>query len=358
MEPQQQEFIKISMDEFKKLYPNMSNDDLKFYFNDKSLLNFESDFIGIRKYNQLKQKQSDFNNYNFINPNHPQKTLSEKELNQIKKYEENHNVHSEVDYAKAKADRDNYFNKNIELTEGLLPDKKNIYKNFLISYKYLNGSDFILNEESIKNIEPIIKYFAFDASFFDSENSINRVGNKILEPSFKKGLLLIGNVGNGKTSVMNAIQYMIDFYFEKAKTEIWDTYGDWSRIKFNFKTCESLVSEYEFLKSGQEKEIFFSKYSKGNLFLDDIKREKDASNFGITNVIKSILEKRYNNQKNYSEDKINKVRTFGSMNFHESYPNDIDFAIQECGVRYGSHVYDRVFEMFNIIEFKGKSFRK
>ena len=151
---------------------------------------------------------------------------------------------------------------------------------------------------------------------------------------------------------------MINYYCEYSLKEKWDTSGDWNRLKFRFKTTESLATEYEFLKTGQEKEMFFSKYSNGNLFLDDMKREKDASNFGITNVVKSILEKRYNNQKKYSDEKFNKTKSFGSMNFHEDYPNNIDFAIQECGVRYGGHIYDRMFEMFNIIEFKGKSFRK
>ena len=357
----QQEYLELNKEQFKEKYPNMSNEDIDFYFPEKKILDFNIDFIGIRRYDVLKKKQQDYNNYNISNPDLPQKHLTDLELKQIENFElrkqqnKSTSFNNEVEHWEKVYSNSN---KKNDYIDGLLPDKAAIYKNFLIAYKFLNGFDFEKTEESLKNIEPIIKYFACDTTFFDADNSIKTVGNKVLSPSFKKGLLLIGNVGNGKTSVMKAIQFMVDFYFEKSISEKWNTSGDWNRLRFKFKTCENLVTEYEFLKSGQEKEIFFSKYSKGNLLLDDLKREKDASNFGITNVVKAILEKRYNNQKQYSEDKTKYIRTFGTMNFHENYPNNIDFAIQECGVRYGSHVYDRFFEMFNIIEFKGTSFRK
>jgi len=339
---------------------DLSPDDIAFYSLPK-ILTKVTDSIGVRKYNILKQKQIDCNNFNIINPDQPSRRLSESEQNQILEYESR--VHQNQDeILKNKIEHwENVYSdkkKSVEFKEGILPNKKNIYKIFLASYKFLNGTEFSLTEESIKNIEPIIKYFSYDKTFFDCDNSIKVVGNKKLIPSFNKGLLIIGNVGNGKTSVMKALQFMIDFYFDKAMSEAWDTSGDWNRLRFKFRTTEALVTEYEFLKSGQEKEIFFSKYSKGNLFLDDLKREKEASNFGKTNVVKSILEKRYNIQKKYSDEKVNAVRTFGTMNFHDDYPNNIDFAIQEAGLRYGAHIYDRMFEMFNVIEFKGKSFRK
>ena len=287
--------------------------------------------------------------------------LSELEISQIKKYESKFNLEDkEKNFENEITYWDSVFEtstKKVEYVDGLVPNKKTLYKNFLIAYKFLNGFDFVLNDETIRNIEPIIKYFSFEPSFFDCENSIKQVGRKFLEPSFEKGLLLIGNVGNGKSSVMKAMEFMIDYYFEKSLSEKWNTAGDWNNLRFKFKTTESLVTEYEFLSSGQEKEMFFNKYSKGGLFLDDLKREKDASNFGITNVIKSILEKRYNNQKFYTKLKGRKPKTFGTMNFHEKHENDISKSIEECGIRYGSHIYDRIFEMFNIIEFKGKSFR-
>lgn len=354
------QIVELTKEQFREKYPNLSDDDFDFYFPNKKILDFNNEFIGLRKYESLIQKQKEFNNDNFANPDQPKKSLTDLELKQIENFESRNkknpnSLKNEIEHWNKIYSNSN---KEPDFIDGLLPDKKTLYKNFLIAYKFLNGFDFEITEESIKNIEPIIKYFAHDSTFFDADNSIKVVGNKQLTPSFKKGLLLIGNVGNGKTSVMKAIQFMIDYYFEKSISEKWNTSGDWNRLRFKFKTCESLVTEYEFLKSGQEKEMFFNKYSKGNLLLDDLKREKDASNFGITNVVKAILEKIYNNQKQYSDHKTKQFKTFGTMNFHENYPNNIDFAIQECGVRYGAHVYDRFFEIFNVVEFKGKSFRK
>ena len=157
---------------------------------------------------------------------------------------------------------------------------------------------------------------------------------------------------------MKAMEFLIDFYFKKSLEEKWNTSGDWFRIKFKFATMENLVSEFEYLKTQEEKDIFFQNYSRSSYLFDDLKREKNASNYGITNVGASLLEKRYNNLKNYNSDNKKRVVTHGTMNFYEKQPNDVDFAIQECGVRYGSHVYDRIFEMFNIVEIKGKSQRR
>ena len=279
----------------------------------------------------LKEKEKQYKNINFSKTS-DKLYLSELEISQIKKYESKFNLEDkEKNFENEITYWDSVFEtstKKVEYVDGLVPNKKTLYKNFLIAYKFLNGFDFVLNDETIRNIEPIIKYFSFEPSFLECENSIKQVGRKFLEPSFEKGLLLIGNVGNGKSSVMKAMEFMIDYYFEKSLSEKWNTAGDWNNLRFKFKTTESLVTEYEFLSSIVYPYLIFD------------------------------LKKRYNNQKFYTKLKGRKPKTFGTMNFHEKHENDISKSIEECGIRYGSHIYDRIFEMFNIIEFKGKSFRK
>lgn len=361
-EVQQQEYLEITKEEFMIKFPTLSQETVDFYFNQEKILDFGSDFIGVNKYDNLKKKQIVFEQHNYLYPDAPKKELTERELHLISVYESKHtvNLDNNSDYLKEYTRKLHKVpnKKNYALKEGILPNKENLYKLFLKAYKFLNNTDYQITNESLKNLEPIIKYFALDKTFFDAENSIKIVGSRELEPSFDKGLLIIGDVGNGKTSVIKAMHFLIDFHFKLAIKEHWDTAGDWLRLVFKFKTTESLVTEYEFISNSQEKEMFFNKYANGNLFLDDLKREKDASNFGITNVVKSVLEKRYNNQKHYSSDKQKTIKTFGTMNFHDKHPENIDFAIQECGIRYGSHIYDRVFDMFNIVVFKGKSMRK
>lgn len=360
-EVKEQEFVNMTKEEFKEKYPNLSKEDVDFYFPTKKVLDFKVDFVSVRKYEYLIEKRKEYNNYNFQNPTKEQKHLSEIELLQINSFQSK-NQQSESEKFE---NRIAYWNKVLSnekseqvYIDGILPDKKTIYKCFLISYKFLNGVDFIINEETLMNIEPIIKYFSFDKTYFDCDNVIKKVGNKDLTPSFEKGLLLVGNFGNGKTSVMKAMSFMIDYYLNLSKSENWNTSGDWNRIKFKFKTTEELVTEFEYLETQELKDNFFKTNSKHNIFLDDLKKEKNASNYGITNVVGSILEKRYNNLKNYTNSNFKKNRTHGTLNYHKDYPNDVGFAIQECGVRYGNHIYDRIFEMFNIIEFKGKSFRR
>lgn len=354
----EREFMLTTRKEFAKQYPNLSKEDLDFYFEQKED-EVSNGIVGHNKYRNLIEKRSRFNNYNFANPDKEQKKLTEEEENQISKFEETHQIQNKDASKKVGEYFDSLqnFKKEIVFNSGVEPNKKVIWKNFLIAYQFLNQREFEQTEESLKNIEPIIKYFSHDKSFFECENLVKEIDGKKLEPSFKKGLLLVGNVGNGKTSAIKAIEYLVKFYFEKSINDLWDTSGDWNRIRFSFKTTESLVSEFEYLNSQELKDQFFSIYSKGNVFFDDLKKEKKASNYGITNVIAEILQKRYNNFKNYTGNN-KKFVTHASINYHKDYPNDIDLALQECGVIYGEHIYDRIFEMFNIIEFKGASKRK
>jgi DNA replication protein DnaC len=177
---------------------------------------------------------------------------------------------------------------------------------------------------------------------------VSQINGKELDNSFEKGLLIIGDYGNGKTTIMQCFEILFKKNFEIAMTENWDTLKDWQNLRFKSSKSHDIVTEFETLMNIESKDNFYKKYSQFRYYFDDVKKEKTASNYGKTEIIKELIEKRY--------DK--KAKTFITCNYKEGCSNDLQEALVEFGDRYGGHFYDRLFEMFNIIEFKGKSFRK
>lgn len=237
---------------------------------------------------------------------------------------------------------------NIEYIDGFEPDKANIWRMFNIHFHQVNGKPFVQTPDSLKNIEPIIKYFSKDNTFFECSNLVKLIDGSQLFPSFGKGILVIGDYGNGKTSIFKSLSQGFTKTTEQAKKEYWKTSRFWNNLRFNSHNSNDVVTEYESIERPEFKEDFYKKYSGFRLYFDDFKNEKTASNFGKTEIFREILEKRY--------DK--KSRTFITMNYEPGYPNSLNAALDAIAKRYGEHVYDRIFEMFNIIEFSGKSFRK
>lgn len=238
--------------------------------------------------------------------------------------------------------------KKPDFIDGIPVNKKNVWSVFKHYYKIISGKEFIINEHSVRNIEPLIKYFIRDSSFFECQNLITNISGSDLEPSFKKGLLIIGGYGNGKTTMMKALSKAFLQTTETAKVEFWKTGHDWNDMRFTCHNANDIVTEYESLKDPEHKDFFYRKYTKFRLYFDDVKNEKTASNFGKTEIMREIIEKRYNLEK----------KTFITCNYNQNYPNELNPALDEFGIRYGGHIYDRLFEMFNIIEFKGTTFRK
>lgn len=213
----------------------------------------------------------------------------------------------------------------IEITKALL------WNYFKAYYFQINKKNFIETPDSIQNIAVIINYFAFNDDFYKSGLLVRKYNN----PSFNKGLLIIGNYGNGKTSIMKTLSFM----FEDLRM---------MSIRFRHVSSNQLVSDWECCATPADKQQFFMKYMSPRLCIDDVKKEKKASNFGVTEAVKEILEKRYDKG----------LKTFITCNYRESdNTGDLDDALMEFN-RYGDHIYDRLFEMFNIVQFKGKSFRK
>ena len=209
----------------------------------------------------------------------------------------------------------------IELTKEIL------WKMFTKAYRLKEGVEYSKEPFSLENLKPLIYYFIGDLKNFKQCDNVSHLS----KPSLKKGLLIIGGYGNGKTSVMRA--------FEQVLKK--------SNVKFSGYTTNEIVMMFEAIQDNHDKEAFYKKMRSGVRYFDDVLTEREASNFGKVNLMKEIIEERYNKG----------LKTYITCNYKDDTDNDLDQGLEQFGERYGSRVYDRLFEMFNIIEFKGKSFR-
>lgn len=211
--------------------------------------------------------------------------------------------------------------------------KIELYKRFSIEYFKQNKVKYSLAPEYIENLKPILYYFLGDLENFLKCSNVYQSEN--CKPSLKKGLLIIGNFGNGKTSTLKALS-------EVTKN---------TKRHFKVIGTKEAVTKYSFLKddSYQQKQFYNDVIDRNYLF-DDLLKEEKASSYGTLNLIEQVLEEKYRKNKlahatlNYKENKNGIIE-------------DVENAVMQIGEKYGNYMYDRVFSMFNIIEFKGKSLR-
>jgi len=350
--PKDEAFEILDETSLQEKFSHLSKEDVNFYTTPVKMLE-DNGFVGLHKYNELISKRSSFNNFNFLNPELQPKELTELEKAQILQYETEKVISDKEKQAKSieylssvRSDG----KKTFEMIKGIELNKSNLYHGFLQVFKKYTGFDYEKTNDALANLEVVVKYFAQDESFKDCKRLITHIpGFSIpLEPSFKKGLLIVGNYGNGKSTILKCFELMINHNYNIAKEKHWDNFRDWEYSRFKIVNCHDLVSEFEGLNSPEAKANFYRQYSSFKFSFDDLKKEKLASNYGITNVVQSILEKRYDKQ----------VKTFGTCNYPENEPNDLNKALFEFSQKYGGHIYDRIFQMFNIVEFQGKSYRK
>jgi hypothetical protein len=204
---------------------------------------------------------------------------------------------------------------------------------FCAEYKIMFKRDFKFTEESKILIFTVLYYFFRDDHFFNSPCLIKPDGTN---PSFDKGLLVMGNTGTGKTSIFSTLEKVFNNHL------LFDPITHFRSI-----SAYQLVDEFEKLKNPEEREDYFIKHQRGFRCYDDVKSENDASNFGKVNLVKKILYQR--NEK--------RLRTIITCNYDPSFPNSFEKGLDEFGIRYDGRIYDRLFSDFNFIETKGKSFR-
>ncbi len=281
--------------------------------------------IGVNKYSDLKSRKIE--------------NLTALEKQQIEFYETKRH---EATPEQIQANQE-YFERilNIPDLKPIEITARNLWELFKSNFEIVNSRTFVKIENvTISNLEPLIYYFTKDERFYKCENL-----SKLSEPSFDKGLLIIGNFGNGKTATLRT--------FESIFKNI-------DGFAFKGYSANEVVTMFEACNSDIDREDFNKKMFRGTRYFDDVKTERIASNYGKVNLFKEILEERYNRfypTKTPKEVK-RKLKTYITANFKDGHPDNLEMALEEFSEKYGERVYDRLFEMFNIIEFKGKSFRK
>ncbi|MDI1318102.1 hypothetical protein [Flavobacterium sp.] len=206
------------------------------------------------------------------------------------------------------------------------------WKLFLIEYEVLNQKRFIITIESKRFVFTLLYYFLREPNFTNSPciYKVDKCNN-----SLDKGLLIVGGFGVGKTTIFRTIVSLI------------------KKLSLNFDGCPvrmhntaDIVEEFESSLNNFKSETI-TKYSKSFRIFDDVKNERVASNFGKVDLFKEIL---------YQRCESKNFRTLILCNYDSDYPNDMSSAIESFD-RYGDRNYDRLFEAFNFIEFKGMSNR-
>lgn len=243
-----------------------------------------------------------------------------------------------------------------EYIDGMPFDKENVWRLFLKYYAVVNYKPFQKGEGVVENLEPIFKYFMGDPTFSESNRVLKKAFGSELIPDLSKGLLIISATGNGKTSIMNTFHEVFKSQTIQARECRWKNFNDWNSKRFSFSVCRDIVIEYDGLKEPHEKKSFFDYY--GSAFpmcFDELMRERKTTNFGKLELMTDVLAKRYDNR----------ALTFLTMNYAEEqkpeklkHLTDVEWTLLKARDRYGSHIFDRFFEMVNIIVFDGKSFRK
>lgn len=268
--------------------------------------------IGKDQYRQLKRKPVD--------------SLTEQELEAIKAYEALQESIKEGELKSAEYLRSLVGRKQNDEVIKLTPE--------LLTVQFNKCYPFPMIEE----YKPILAYFSKKESFF----SYNNLMANVSVPSFDKGILVIGGYGNGKTTFFKALHQALQPF---------------DGHRFKFMTANECVQMREDVKDSDTKVGDLVKMVQtGRVYFDDLLTERDAFTPGRVNFLKEVLEGRYVNLSR-SELKVKPV-TFASMNFPDGNNGDVDAALEAFGERYGARLYDRLFEMFNIITITGKSLRK
>lgn len=189
---------------------------------------------------------------------------------------------------------------------------------------------FIFDDNNLVLIKKLSEYFTNSPDFELGDYSLN------------KGIMLMGNVGTGKTEIMK--------FFQKNKKQC-----------FTMKTCREIADDYLVYKENIEEvyatpiekplhdpSVFFQKYI--GFCYDDLGTEEIKNAFGNKkNVMADLLMYIYD-RPNYTED--------GKKDYSKYHITTNLSSAKELEDRYGTRVVSRLLEMFNDFTLIGNDRRK
>lgn len=193
------------------------------------------------------------------------------------------------------------------------------YENVKRGFKFYSNSsltnhDFTLDDDNKNIIKLLCIYFSKDD---------NLMIQNFPQYSTRKGLLIAGNCGTGKTLMMRLFKEIVKNLTSQA---------------FRMTSTNAVVREYD--ESGSQA---LKMYLKGRWFFDDFGSENMGKHYGKDEeVFKTIIEERYNQ---FIE---NGMQTYLTTNL----------TISQIKNRYGDRVASRINEMFNVIMMGGNDRRK
>lgn len=196
---------------------------------------------------------------------------------------------------------------------------KNAIHFHLNAITQLGDRKFEYTEHNIPVIKALIQYFTNDVAFTPSTKEIPEIFKN--RTSLKKGILLIGGYGSGKSTIISAFQ-RVGFPGKEFKSRSCPSIAE----SWNFKDRQYFIDNWYFDEFGHETEGQFAK--------------KDS-----VPAMAKILEERYY-QRNFCQ---NPKAGFTILT--------TNLTMDEIGKKYGERLADRIRDMFNIILLLGDSFR-
>lgn len=163
----------------------------------------------------------------------------------------------------------------------------------------------------------------------NTRNNISRIARHLVAPK-KFGLMLAGTCGNGKTSLLNAIQSATNFL--KLKYEV--------RSDKEEKIAISIIDVKDIIANCKDYQMMEVYKKTPYLGIDDMGKEpKEVLDYGnVCNPVIDLIEYRYDKQ----------LTTFITTNLTPDEFKD----------KYGERITDRFREMIEKIVFNDGSYRK
>lgn len=163
-----------------------------------------------------------------------------------------------------------------------------------------------------------------------TRDHIRDVARWLINPKGKPGIMLRGLYGNGKTTLLKALKWLIEFATEETLG-----YNDRKTVKFmTAKEIASLCSVEESRKR------YRALFSEPMLAIDDFGEEPaECLIYGMPlNPMTDLLLHRYDRQ----------LMTVVSTNLTS----------EEIGKKYGGRIRDRLKEMMETVNFENQSYRR